>query len=149
MLLEQDQATIEVVAGTAPVTLLDARPGARLTEGGSGLDIHEVVERILGSHWGLVLALALIGLAAGYGLHYRDRPMYAASARVVLDTPDAQAQSESQAYADGARAIVTSPSHVAAALRKIGVSRDAAQVASQDVTLQAVGTSAISTPCAL
>jgi capsular polysaccharide biosynthesis protein len=58
-----------------------------------------------------------------------------------MDTPDTQALSDSTAYADGARAIVTSPSHVAAALAKIHVSRDPAAVAAQEVALQAVGTS--------
>ena len=84
MLLEQDQPTIEVVADAAPVTLLDGRSGVRLAERGSGLDVHEAVQRVLGSHWLLVLALALLGVGTGYCLHLRDQPMYAASARVVL-----------------------------------------------------------------
>jgi capsular polysaccharide biosynthesis protein len=140
---QHQQATQELVDEAMPGTLLRRHGSVSRPDRPGGLDLREAGRRILRIHWRLVLVFAVLGLGAGYGLHYGDRPLYSASARVVLDTADAQAVSDSQAYADGARAIVTSPSHVAAALDSIHVSRDAATVAAKDVTLQSVGTSSV------
>jgi uncharacterized protein involved in exopolysaccharide biosynthesis len=105
------------------------------------VEVEEALQRILLVHRRLILVLVLLGLLAGFALHLTERPVYAASTRVVLGSPDPQDAAESQALADGARAIVTSPAHVAAALDALGVSRDPATVARDDVDLQALGTS--------
>jgi capsular polysaccharide biosynthesis protein len=140
---EQHQQATELVGETMPGTLLNGHLSVPGPARSIGLDLNEAVQRILRIHWHLVLVFAVLGLGAGYGLHLGDRPRYSASARVVLDTADAQGVSDSQAYADGARAIVTSPSHVEAALNSIGASRDPATVAGKDVALQSVGTSSV------
>jgi capsular polysaccharide biosynthesis protein len=141
MTWEHRQSAVQLFDEPALAPLPERRPAAPGPDRWGGLDAGEAAQRILRLHWRLVLAFALIGLAAAYGLHYKDRPLYAASARVALDTPDTQALSDSTAYADGARAIVTSPTHAAAALAKIHVARDSGVVAAQEVALQAVGTS--------
>lgn len=105
------------------------------------MEAREAVQRIVLVHWRPIVALVLLGLAAGFALHLQDQPVYAASTRVNLVSPDPQDAAQSQAIADAARAIVTSPSHVAAALAGIGASRDAAAVARDDIDLQALGTS--------
>lgn len=103
----------------------------------------EALRRLFQVRWAAVAACAFLGMFVGYGAHLTDHPVYSATAQVILDTPDPQGQTDSEAYADGARAIVTSPSHVAAALRAIHVTRNAALVAAKHVTLQPEGLSAV------
>jgi hypothetical protein len=105
------------------------------------VEAQEAVQRILFVYWRPIVALVLIGVVAGLALHVGEQPVYVASTRVNLASPDPQDAAQSQAIADAARAIVTSPSHVAGALDGIGASRDAAVVARDDVDLQALGTS--------
>ncbi|TMD05670.1 MAG: hypothetical protein E6J01_09475 [Chloroflexi bacterium] len=130
------------------------------------MEVNEALRRILGGHTKLVLALVVAGLGIGlavrsghslaigqYGVHScsrwafgltpSDPPLYSATTRVVLDTANPKAEAESAAIASTARAIVTSPAHVAAALAKVGIRRDAATVAACDIKLQPLGSSAI------
>src|SRR5712692_806629 len=130
------------------------------------MEVNEALRRILGGHTKLVLALLMAGLGIGlavrsghsltigpygqhscarwaFGLNPSDPPLYSATTRVVLDTANPKAEAESLAIASTARAIVTSPAHVAAALAKVGLRRDAATVAACDVKLQPLGSSAI------
>ena len=107
------------------------------------MEVGEAVRRILVQHWRLIAILVVIGIATGVVLGLSGPRLYAASARVSLSSTDPQDAAESQALADSARAVVTSPSHVARAVTAIGASRDANVVAQQHVALQALGTSGV------
>jgi capsular polysaccharide biosynthesis protein len=100
------------------------------------MELNEVVNRIVRRHIALFVALLLAGVLGALFLHWHDRPLYPATARFVLDTQDPQTQSESQA-------IATGPSQVAMALDRIGVHRDVLDVAKDDVTVQALGSSGV------
>ena len=117
--------------------------GTAPTERSEPLEIGEAVQRVLVVHWRLVVSLVLLGLVAGLSVRFVEPRLYAASARVSLGAADPQDAATSQALADGARAIVTSRSHVAGALNAIGASRDPATVTQQHVGLQALGTSGV------
>ena len=69
-------------------------------------------------------------------------PTYTASTRVVLDAPPPTSGTEATALADGAKAIVTSPSHIIAALTAAGVVRDPVEVG-RNITLSPLGTSGV------
>jgi uncharacterized protein involved in exopolysaccharide biosynthesis len=107
----------------------------------SGMEIRQVLARVLLGHWRVLAALAVLGLVGGLALHVRDHGLYSASARVELGAGDPSAVAGSQGVADTARAIVTSPSHVAAAIAATRVSRDPATVAERAVTVQQMGAS--------
>jgi len=106
------------------------------------MELNEAVRRIA-HHWVLVISCLLLSAAVAFALHVGDVPMYSASTRLVLDTPDPRALAESAAIADTARAIVTSPAHVAAALSKVHAQRNPVELAAQRVTVDALGSSGI------
>lgn len=107
------------------------------------MDISEVFDRVIRVHWKMIVALLLAGVVAGYTIHADEPRTYTAAARVVLDAPDPGSETESQAIADTARAIVTSPSLVQRALVKTGVRRPVIQFAEERITVTPVGTSGI------
>src|ERR1700730_4896942 len=105
------------------------------------MELTEAARRILRGHW-LVIAVCIAGgLGVALALHREDTPKYVATTRLVLDAHDPQAIAEATSLYDSARAIVTSPSHVSAALARVGASRDATVLAAQDVSLQGMGSS--------
>jgi capsular polysaccharide biosynthesis protein len=107
------------------------------------MELHDAVRRIFRHHGVLVLILVVLGGGVAAGLHARDRTMFSATTRLVLDTADPQSATQSAAIADTARAIVTSPSKVGSALKTVGVKRDPVQLSKNDVQLQSLGTSGI------
>jgi capsular polysaccharide biosynthesis protein len=107
------------------------------------VEIAEVFDRIVRVHWKLIAVCLLAGAVAGLTIHTNDRPTYTATARVVLDTPDATSETEAQAIADTARAIVTSHSLVERALAKSGVRRSVIQLADQGISVEPIGSSSI------
>lgn len=107
------------------------------------MELNEAFRRIVGQHWRLLSACLLTGMTLGllFAPHGNE---YSASARLVLDTPDPVARQQSEAIADTAKAIATSPSQVSRALRKAGVDRgDPAAFAKQHVSLVALGSSGV------
>jgi capsular polysaccharide biosynthesis protein len=110
------------------------------------VELNEAVRRIFGQHWPLIVfcvGLSLLGVNL-VGLHRGEGKSYTASTRVVLDTQDPKSQSESAAIADTARAIATSPSQVASALRRArATDRDPVKIAKNSVSVQALGASGI------
>jgi uncharacterized protein involved in exopolysaccharide biosynthesis len=106
------------------------------------MDLHEVTRRILFGHWIVILAFVAVSAIAVTAYHVFDTTMYSASTRVVLDAPAPQSGTEATAVADSAKAIVTSPTHIMAALNAAQAMRDPVKVAS-DTTLVPVGTSGI------
>jgi capsular polysaccharide biosynthesis protein len=107
------------------------------------LELGEVIGRIFGRHKKLIAALILAGLLAGFAIHLDDAPQYSASARLVLDTSDPEDQAQSGVIADTTRAIASGPSLVRDALDKIGVRRDATELAKRHVRVQALGSSGV------
>jgi capsular polysaccharide biosynthesis protein len=106
------------------------------------MDLQEVVKRILFGHWVVIMACVAVSAGAIVTYHLFDTPMYTASTRVVLDAPAPTSGTEATAVADAAKAIVTSPTHVIAALNAAGVVRDPVKVTS-NITLTPIGTSGI------
>jgi capsular polysaccharide biosynthesis protein len=107
------------------------------------LELGEVIGRIFGRHRKLIAALVLAGLLAGLAIHLDDAPQYSASARLVLDTSDPEDQAQSGVIADTTRAIASGPSLIRNALEKIGVRRDATELAKRHVRVQALGSSGV------
>ena len=107
------------------------------------MELGEVIGRIFGRHKGLIAALVLAGLLAGFAIHLDDAPRYSASARLVLDTSDPEDQAQSGVIADTTRAIASGPSLVREALATIGVRRDATELARRHVRVQALGSSGV------
>jgi capsular polysaccharide biosynthesis protein len=106
------------------------------------VELSELMNRIVRRHAPLFVVFFLAGVGIGLFLPLSNHSEYPAVARFVLDTPDPQSGTESQAIADTARAIATGPSQVAAALRTIGVHRDVADVA-KSISVEALGTSGV------
>ena len=107
------------------------------------MELGEVIGRIFGRHKKLIAALVLAGLLAGLAIHLDDAPQYSASARLVLDTSDPEDQAQSGVIADTTRAIASGPSLIRNALEKIGVRRDATELAKRHVRVQALGSSGV------
>ena len=95
------------------------------------MELEEAFRRIVGQHWRLIVCFTVVGVAVTLFVHLQSNPTYTASARLVLDTPDPKSRTEAGAIADTAEAIATSPAQVQAALARIGVQRDALNVANE------------------
>jgi capsular polysaccharide biosynthesis protein len=106
------------------------------------MDLQEVIRRIFFGHWVVIIACVVVSAGAIVTYHLFDTPTYTASTRVVLDAPAPTSGTEATAVADAAKAIVTSPTHVIAALNAAGVVRDPVKVTS-NITLTPIGTSGI------
>ena len=107
------------------------------------MELEEAFRRIVGQHWRLIVCFTVVGVAVTLFVHLQSNPTYTASARLVLDTPDPKSRTEAGAIADTAEAIATSPAQVQAALARIGVQRDALNVANHGVTVRPLGTSGV------
>jgi capsular polysaccharide biosynthesis protein len=108
------------------------------------MELNEVVRRIFGQHWRLILCFIALGIAAPALLHLGDAPTYTASARAVLDTQDPVSRAESAAIVDTARAIATSPTLVRDALSAAHVTgRDPVEVADHHVSVRGLGSSGV------
>jgi uncharacterized protein involved in exopolysaccharide biosynthesis len=106
------------------------------------MGLQEVARRVLLGHWIVILVFVAIGTAGVTAYHFIQAPTYTASTRLVLDAPPPTSGTEAQAIADSAKAIVTSPSHVEAALKTAQVVRDPVLVI-QNITLVPLGTSGV------
>jgi len=108
------------------------------------MELNEAARRIVGQHWRLIAACVIGGLIAATLVTAGATKSYTARARLVLDTQDPKSRAESMAIADTGRAIATSTSQVAAALKTAGVTnRDPIVVGRKHVSVTALGTSAI------
>lgn len=104
--------------------------------------LQEVARRILLGHWVVILVTVLLSAGAVTAYNLIQAPTYTASTRLVLDAPAPTSLTEATSISDGAKAIVTSPSHVIAALAKAGVVRDPVRVVG-NITLAPLGTSGV------
>jgi capsular polysaccharide biosynthesis protein len=99
--------------------------------------------RVIGRHRWLIVILTACGLIGAAALHVGDAKQYRASVRFAMDTQDPSTSAQSTAIADTARALATSPALVADAVRKVGASRNAVQLAQHDVTVSSLGSSGV------
>jgi capsular polysaccharide biosynthesis protein len=106
------------------------------------MDLQEVIRRILFGHWVVITACVVLAAGGIVTYHLFDTPMYTASTRVVLDAPAPTSGTEATSVADAAKAIVTSPTHIIAALNTAGVVRDPVKVTT-NITLTPLGTSGV------
>ena len=109
------------------------------------MELNDAARRILGQHWRLIAALALVGILLAAVAHVGDHKTYTASARLVLGTQDPKTQAEAASIADTAKAIATSPAVARNALRASGapVERDPLDFARHDVSVESVGASGV------
>jgi uncharacterized protein involved in exopolysaccharide biosynthesis len=108
------------------------------------MELNEVVRRIFGQHWRLIVCFIALGIAAPALVHLGDAPTYTASARAVLDARDPESRAEATAIVDTARAIATSPGPVRDALSAAHVTgRDPVEVAKHRVSVRGLGSSGV------
>jgi capsular polysaccharide biosynthesis protein len=88
------------------------------------MEMQEVVRRVVVGHRLLILAVLVLSMGAVLSYHLQEAPTYSAATRVILDFPNPSDAVQAATIADAAKAIVTSPSHVQAALGVAGVVRD-------------------------
>ena len=107
------------------------------------MDLSDVLRRIIAQHWRLLVAAIAVTVALAGLLHLNDTTTYTAKARVVLDTQDPETRAESEAIADTAKAIATSPALVRTALAGADLrDRDPVDVA-REIEVSALGSSAV------
>ncbi len=107
------------------------------------MELTEAARRVLGQHWRLIVLVVVAGIGLAV-LIQGGNSDYTASTRLVLDTADPKARTESQSIADTAKALATSPSLVQNALKNAHVEdRDAVDVAKNHVSVSALGTSGV------
>jgi capsular polysaccharide biosynthesis protein len=107
------------------------------------MDLQEVTRRVVLGHWVVIVAFVMAALGAVTVYHFLfDTPMYSASARVVLDVPAPTSGTEALSVGDTAKAIVTAPTHIIAALKVAGVERDIVKL-TPNITMAPLGTSGV------
>jgi capsular polysaccharide biosynthesis protein len=107
------------------------------------MELADASRRILLQHWRLIAACMLVAAVVAT-LALPKSPAYTAAARLVLDVSDPQTNSETVGIADTVKAIATSPSEIALAMREMGVKdRNPAAVSLNSVSVASLGQSAI------
>jgi capsular polysaccharide biosynthesis protein len=107
------------------------------------MELNEVVRRIFGQHWRLIVLTTLVCTAIATLLSVRTSPTYTASTTFVLDTVDPTSSAESTVFGDTAQAIATSPAQISAALVAANLpGGDPAQVA-KNVSVTPLGSSGV------
>jgi capsular polysaccharide biosynthesis protein len=107
------------------------------------VELNDVVRRIVGRHWVIIIACVMLGLGASLGISVKDVRTFTATSRITLDTPAPKSSAEAIANSDTARAIVTTHSQVGAALDAAQARRDVAKFASGNVRVRALGSSSV------
>lgn len=115
--------------------------GARSAE--TLMELNEVIRRVIGQHWRLIVACFVTGTAVAAVAHGFGSAAYTASTRFLLDTQDSKSLGQATAIADTAKAIATSPSQLGEAMEDAGVrGSDPGNVANR-VSIRALGSSAV------
>jgi capsular polysaccharide biosynthesis protein len=107
------------------------------------MELNQVVRRVIGQHWRLIVCFVVVICGVAVVLAGGSRG-YTASARLVLDTADPKARTESESIADTGKALATSPTLVKAALDAERIhGRNAVDIAEHDVSVAPLGTSGV------
>jgi capsular polysaccharide biosynthesis protein len=107
------------------------------------VELNEVVRRIVGRHWVIIMVCTMLGLGASLGTSVKAVRTFTATSRITLDTPAPKSSAEAIANSDTARAIVTTHTQVRAALNAAQAPRDVAKFASSNVQVRALGSSGV------
>ena len=107
------------------------------------MELNEVVRRIVGRHWVIIMVCLMLGLGASLGLSVKEVRTFTATSRITLDAPAPKSSAEAIANSDTARAIVTAHSRVRAALDAAQARRDIAKFASGNIQVRALGSSSV------
>jgi capsular polysaccharide biosynthesis protein len=107
------------------------------------VELNEVVRRIVGRHWVIILICAMLGLGASLGISFKEERTFTATSRITLDSPAPKSSAEAIANSDTARAIVTTHSQVRAALNAAQAPRDVPRFATSNVQVRALGSSSV------
>ena len=108
------------------------------------MELNEAAARIFKVHGILILALLVLGLEGGMLVSRLHRDTYTATAHAALVVGDPRTGVvNATAVADTGRAIVTNPTHVRAALDKLGVKRNVQGLIQGGITLRGEGTSGV------
>src|SRR5436190_3445607 len=107
------------------------------------MELRDIGGRIFGGHSRLIVLLVVGGMVVALVLQATSGRTYTASTRLVLDTADTTSRTDSQAVADTAKALATSPTQVREALERVGADRNAVEVAKAHVTVTSLGTSGV------
>jgi capsular polysaccharide biosynthesis protein len=106
------------------------------------MDLQEVTRRVVLGHWVVILGFVIAAIGAVTVYHQFETPMYSASTRVVLDVAAPTSGTEALAVGDTAKAIVTAPTHIVAALKVAGVERDIVKL-TPNISVAPLGTSGV------
>jgi capsular polysaccharide biosynthesis protein len=107
------------------------------------VELNEVVRRIVGRHWVVIMVCVMLGLGASLGMSVKEVRTYTASSRITLDTTAPKSSAEAIANSDTARAIATTHSQVRAALDAAQARRDVDKFAAKNVQVRALGSSSV------
>ena len=107
------------------------------------MDFSEAFQRIVRGHWVMLIVCLALGIGVGVIVSSNKKSAYTATTRVALGSTTPQTEAEAAAISSVAQAIATSSSQVRDALNTAGASRDAVQVATNDVSVRSLGTSNI------
>jgi capsular polysaccharide biosynthesis protein len=107
------------------------------------VELNEVVRRIMGRHWVVIMVCVMLGLGASLGMSVKEVRTYTASSRITLDTPAPKSSAEAIANSDTARAIATTHTQVKAALDAAQARRDVAKFTRSNVQVRALGSSGV------
>jgi capsular polysaccharide biosynthesis protein len=107
------------------------------------VELNEVVRRIVGRHWVVIMVCVMLGLGASLGMSVKEVRTYTASSRITLDTTAPKSSAEAIANSDTARALATTHSQVRAALDAAQARRDVTKFAANNVQVRALGSSSV------
>jgi capsular polysaccharide biosynthesis protein len=107
------------------------------------VELNEVVRRIVGRHWVVIMVCVMLVLGVSLGMSVKEVRTYTASSRITLDTPPPKSSAEAIANSDTARAMATTHSQVRAALDAAQARRDVAKFAASNVQVRALGSSSV------
>ena len=107
------------------------------------MELNEVVRRIVGRHWVLIMICVMLGLGASLGASVNEVRTFTATSRITLDTAAPKSSAEAIANSDTARAIATTHTQIKAALDAAQARRDVAKFARGNVLVRALGSSSV------
>ena len=107
------------------------------------MELNEAFSRIFGRHRLLVVLFVVAGLVIGLAMHWHDKVRYQAAARLVITASDPSSAAVATGLADTVRALATGTDTLDRALLEVGVNRNIATLAANDVNVQSVGASGV------
>jgi capsular polysaccharide biosynthesis protein len=107
------------------------------------VELSEVLARIFSRHRLLVTLCLALGLAAGIGLHWSDKPVYEGRARLLVSPSEPTSTAQASAQVDAVRALATGPALVREALASIGVDRDVSKLSRGAISVRGMGGSGV------